>query len=79
MQKGYCKTVLASQGKLTKELFDKINNGDEPTMRRIFEEQKQIIIDSTQNITNKVGRSITLTQADSVQEVLDNLTEMLNA
>jgi hypothetical protein len=79
IQKNYCRTILASEGKLTKELFDKINSGDEAAIREVLKYQKQKIIDSANKITDEVNRDLTLTQADSIQEVLDCLDQILNA
>jgi vacuolar-type H+-ATPase subunit H len=79
MQKGYCKTVLASQGKLTKDLFDKINNGDEAVIRQVFKDQQQRINNEASKISDLANKEVTLTQVDSIQEVLDCLTEILNA
>ncbi len=77
--KGYCRTLLASDGKLTRELFDKINEGDEAIIKKVLADQKQKIIDSANQIENKENKNLTLTQADSVQEVLDAFPEILNA
>lgn len=79
LQKAYCRTVLAEQGQLTKELFDKINSGDEEVMRRVYTEQQQRIRQQAKQIKNEIDRKITLTQVDSIQEVLDTLSEILSA
>lgn len=77
-QKGYCRTVLATQGKLTKALFDKINAGDEATLLKIYEDQQDAIRKSAESIEDEEDRKVTLTQIDSIQEVLDCLNEILN-
>lgn len=79
LQKAYCKTVLAEHGQLTKELFDKINAGDEATMRRVYTDQQQRIRERAKTIEDPTNRQITLTQVDSIQEVLDALTTILSA
>lgn len=79
LQKAYCRTVLAEHGQLTKERFDKINAGDEETMRRVYTDQQQRIRRQAGQIENQTDRQITLTQVDSIQEVLDALPEILNA
>lgn len=77
--KGYCRTLLASEGKLTRELFDKINKGDDAVIREVLENQMKKIIDSADQIKNEENKKLTLTQTDSIQEVLDALPEILNA
>jgi len=79
LQQAYCKTVLAEQGQLTKDLFDKINAGDEETMRRVYVAQQERIRLQAERITNATDKQITLTQIDSIQEVLDALSDILNA
>ena len=77
--KGYCRTLLASEGKLTRELYDSINNADESVIKSILQEQKQKIIDSSNQITNETNKRLILSQANSVQEVIDALPSILNA
>ena len=79
LQKSYCKTVLAGHGLLTKGLLDKINAGDEATMRRIYIDQQERIRQQAEKISNPTDKQVTLTQVDSIQEVLDALTRILNA
>lgn len=79
LQKSYCKTVLAEHGELTKELYDKINSGDEPTMRAVYTAQQQRIRDWAEKLENPRDKEITLTQVDSIQEVLDSLSKILSA
>jgi uncharacterized protein (UPF0218 family) len=79
LQKAYCRTLLAEHGLLTKELFDKINAGDEQTMRRVYTDQQQRIRRQAESIENPTDKKITLTQIDSIQEVLNALPEILNA
>ena len=79
LQKAYCKTLLAEHGQLTRELFDKINAGDEETMRRIYADQQQRIRLQAKNIVSDEDRRITLTQVESIQEVLDALPSILSA
>lgn len=79
LQMGYCKAVLAEHGQLTKELFDKINAGDEQTMRSAYIGQQERIRQKATTIENSVNRQITLTQVESIQEVLDALPEILKA
>jgi hypothetical protein len=79
LQQAYCRTVLAEQGQLTKELFDKINAGDEETMRRVYVAQQERIRQQADRIANPTDRQITLTQVGSIQEVLDALPKILNA
>jgi len=79
IQKSYCKTVLAEHGQLTKELYDKINAGDEPTMRQVYIDQQQRIRERAEKIDNTTNKEITLSQVDSIQEVLDALRDILDA
>ena len=79
LQKAYCRTVLAEHGQLTKEQFDKINAGDEETMRRVYTDQQQRIRRQAEQIENPTDKKITLTQVESIQEVLDALPKILNA
>lgn len=79
LQKAYCKTVLAEHGQLTKALFDKINAGDEATVRRVYTDQQQRILRHAETITEPMDKQITLTQIDSIQEVLDALPSILSA
>ncbi len=79
LQQAYCKTVLAEHGELTKELFDKINAGDEETMRRVYVSQQERIRLQAERITNATDKQITLTQVDSIQEVLNALSKILEA
>lgn len=78
MQKSYCRTVLAERGELTQELADKINSGDETTMRAVYLDQQQRIRDFADHMKNMEDKAVTLSQVDSIQEVLDVLTEILN-
>lgn len=78
-QKLYCKTVLAEHGQLTKEIFDKINAGDEGVMRRVYIAQQQRIQQIADQIEDLVEREIVLTQIDSIQEVLDVLPIILKS
>lgn len=78
IQKSYCKTVLAEHGQLTKELSDKIDSGDEEAMRCVYTEQQKRIRGQAEKIENSIDKKITLTQVDSIQEVLDALSEILN-
>lgn len=77
VQKIYCKTVLAEQGELTKELFDKIDDGDQEVMIKVYADQQ----DRIRNVANRIGniedQELILSQIDSIQEVLDNLEEIL--
>lgn len=79
MQKAYCRTLLAEHGQLTKELSDKINAGDEETMRRVYSDQQQRIRQQSETIENPTDKQITLTQVDSIQEILNALPNILNA
>lgn len=79
LQKSYCKTVLAEHGQLTKDLFDKINAGDEKAMRQVYTDQQQRIRQQAERITDPIEKQITLTQVDSIQEVLNALPNILNA
>ncbi len=79
LQKAYCRTLLASEGKLTRSLYDRIEGGDELTIRGILESHKLKIVEIARTIENSEDRIITLTQADSVQEVIDRLPQILNA
>lgn len=78
LQKAYCRTLLAEHGQLTKELLDKINAGDEETMRRVYTEQQQRIRRQAETIENPTDKQITLTQVNSIQEVVDALPNILN-
>jgi len=51
LQKSYCKTVLAEHGQLTKDLFDKINAGDEKAMRQVYTDQQQRIRQQAERIS----------------------------
>lgn len=77
--KAYCRTLLAEHGQLTKALFDKINAGDEATMRRVYADQQERIRRIAETITDPTDKRITLTQVDSIQEVLDALPSILSA
>ena len=79
LHKSYCKTVLAEHGQLTKDLFDKINAGDEETMRQVYTDQQERIRQQAELIADLTERQITLTQVNSIQEVLDVLPDILNA
>lgn len=79
MQKIYCRTVLAEHGELTKDLYEKINAGDEVTMRKVYLEQQQRIRDRAAKIQNPADKELTLSQVESIQEVLDSLSDILNA
>lgn len=79
LQKRYCITLLAEHGQLTKALFDKINAGDEATMRQIYTDQQKRIRDRAESITDPTDKRITLTQVESIQEVLDALPTILSA
>lgn len=75
--KGYCRHSWAAQGKLTEKISDKIVAEDEATLRMILEDQKARIISAAKRIEDKRNKQVTLSQADSVQEVLGNLEELL--
>lgn len=77
--KRYCRTLLAGKGQLTQAIYEKIIAGDETTIRKILDDQKKEIINAANQISNQYDKDLTLTQADSVQEVLDQLSEILNA
>jgi hypothetical protein len=79
IQKGYCQTVLAENGRLTKELNDKIEAGDINVMRQVYVDQQERIRQIAAKIDNPTDKEITLSRVNSIQEVLDNLTEILNA
>lgn len=79
LQKAYCKTLLAEHGLLTTKLFEKINSGDEETMRCVYIDQQERIRQQAGKIQNQADKEITLTQVDSIQEVLDALHEILNS
>lgn len=79
LQKAYCRTLLASEGKLTRTIYDLIEGGDEPTIRGILEGHKKKIVETANTIESLEDRAITLTQADSVQEVIDHLPQILSA
>lgn len=79
LQKAYCKVLLAGQGKLTKEIYDRINAGDEETIRRVYIEQQHNIRRCAESIENATDRQICLTQIESIQEVLDALPSILAA
>lgn len=79
LQKAYCRTLLTEHSQLTKELFDRINAGDEETMRCVYTDQQQKIRQQAETIENSIEKQITLTQADSIQEVLDALPNILNS
>ena len=79
IQKQYCKTVLAEQGQLTKDLVAKIDAGDEEVMRRVYIAQQQRIKYQANKIIDPEERQLTLSQIDSVQEVLDALREILDS
>ena len=79
LQKSYCKTVLAEHGQLTKDLFDKINAGDEHAMRQVYTDQQERIRQQAERIADPTEKEITLSQVESIQEVLDALHEILNA
>ena len=78
IQKGYCQTVLAEHGRLTKELNDKIDSGDEATMRWVYGLQQERIRFEANKIVDQRNKEITLSRVDSIQEVLDVLNEILN-
>lgn len=75
--KGYCRHSWAAQGKLTKEISDQICAEDEGTLRRILEDQKARIVAAAEEIEDNANKEVTLSQAGSVQEVIDNLEELL--
>jgi len=77
--KSYCRTLLAEHGLLTEELFNKINSGDEETMRQVCISQQDRIRDQAQTISDPIIKEITLSQINSIQEVLDALPEILSA
>ncbi|NBQ39809.1 MAG: hypothetical protein EBU34_08515 [Alphaproteobacteria bacterium] len=79
LQKSYCQTVLAERGQLRKDLFDKINAGDEKAMQQVYMDQQQRIRQQAELITDPIDKQITLTQVDSIQEVLNALPDILNA
>jgi len=79
IQKQYCKTVLAEHGQLTREVVAKIDAGDEEAMRRVYIAQQQRIKDRADKIIDPEERRLTLSQIDSVQEVLDALREILDS
>lgn len=79
LQKAYCRTLLAEHGQLTKALFDKINAGDEAIMRRIYTDQQQRIRHQAETISDPTDKLITLTQVDSIQEILNALPSILGA
>ncbi|MDP3517871.1 MAG: hypothetical protein Q8S94_11960 [Pseudohongiella sp.] len=75
--KGYCRHSWAAQGKLTKEISDQICAEDDSTLRRILEDQKARIVQAAETIEDIADREITLSQAESIQEVIDNLEKLL--
>lgn len=79
VQKCYCRTVLAEHGTLTKELLNKINSGDEETMRAVYHAQQERIRQVAERMNSQEDKEVTLSQVDSIQEILDVLTEILNA
>lgn len=77
IQKSYCLTVLAEHGGLTKELFRKINEGDEDAMREVYVCRQNKIREQAEKLTDPVEKELTLSQIDSIQEVLDSLSAIL--
>lgn len=79
IQKAYCKTVLAEHGELTQELYNKINDGDEAVMRKVYLEQQKRIRDKANELNDQESKKLTLSQVDSIQEVLNSLSDILRA
>lgn len=77
--KGYSKTILSGKGKLTQEIKDKIDAGDEEIIKSILLERKGEIIQEASQEEDLNKKQEINSQAESVQEVIDNLSEILNA
>jgi len=77
--KGYSKTILSEKRKLTQEIKDKIDAGDKETIKGILEERKNEIIQEANQEKDSNKKQEINSQAESVQEVIDNLSEVLNA
>jgi len=75
----YAKTLLLESGKLTKEIHEKIRNGDENTIRDVLTKQKEKLLDSAANEKNPEAKEWLESEAGSVQEVIDSLTDILSA
>jgi len=77
--KGYSKTILSSRGQLTQPIKDKIDAGDEQTIKDVLNERKDELLDEASKETDPIKKQEINSQSDSVQEVIDNLSAVLRA
>lgn len=77
--KGYSKTILSSRGTLTQSIKDRINAGDERTIREVLNERKAELVNEANEEVDPIKKQEINSQTDSVQEVIDNLNAVLNA
>lgn len=77
--KGYSKNILFEKGKLAQENKNKIDAGDKETIKGILQEQKDKIIQEANQEKDLNKKQEINSKAESVQEIIDNLGEILNA